>query len=60
MLDSLERSVDLYFPQQLEEVDGVFREMQVFHGIFLSWPVLFHVFSTLFTSFPIVFGWIPS
>lgn len=27
-LDSLERSVDLYFPQQLEEVDGVFREMQ--------------------------------
>lgn len=52
--------MDLYFPQQLEEVDGVFREMQVFHGIFLSWPVLFHVFSTLFTSFPIVFGWIPS
>lgn len=27
-LDSLERSVDLYLPQQLEEVDGAFREMQ--------------------------------
>jgi hypothetical protein len=44
----LERSVDLYFPQQLEEVDGVFREMQVFHGIFyhgLCYFMLFHPFS---------------
>lgn len=45
----MERSVDLYFPQQLEEVDGVFREMQVFHGVFFF--IMTCVISCFFNPF---------